>query len=117
MAAEKCEFPLFVIVPVQGWTKMEMDAKYEERAGPWADMVVGVLPEWEISNPTDADSAGRDLGLEVGAFISSVKTKDEHVACLFAYAVRCYSVEQAMALPGFSHLFSFTGAYPVVKKE
>lgn len=104
--------PVFVTVPVSGWAK-SLDERCARLTAPleWSDMVVGCLPDWKIAGLSDIDAASRDIGKPVLSFTSQVKCADGFVAVVFAFVVRCDTIEEAIALPGFVHLFGFSGTY------
>ena len=109
--------PIFVTVPVSGWHK-SLDERSAQVGAPleWNDMVIGCLPDWKIAGLPDIEAASRDIGKPVLSFTSQVKCETGHVAVVVAMAVRCDTIEEAMVLPGFVHLFGYTGKYAEVPR-
>ena len=111
-------YPIFVTVPVSGWHK-SIDERNAQVGAPleYADMVIGCLPDWKVAGPNDIEAAERDIGKPILSFSSQVKCKDGFVAVVVALAVRCETIEEAIALPSFVHLFAFTGTYALSQKQ
>ena len=102
--------PVLVTVPSTRWDKSVFggDVKMPE-APDFRDSVVGIIAGCDAHDVASKDKIERALGLEIGILVRRMKCAEGKIAIAIAPAVRCDTIEQAMALPGFTHLFLFPG--------
>jgi len=111
----KAAQPLFVTVPVCEIGALKTGETLTPSADiSYSDMIAGWVPDYKIVSPDDVRAAEADLDRKIGIFVMQTKCETGFISVLSAYAIRCESVEEAMAIPGFVHLFMFTGKYRAV---
>lgn len=107
---------LFVTVPTYGLRSIAFEGRFE-RHEPGAlayDTVVGFLDR-EVSDQASLDAAAAELGHPVGWLSAEVMCREGHVAALLTPSIRCATIEEAKALPGFMHLYEYTGEHPAAE--
>lgn len=106
--------PLLVTVPFRQIPQriMDMSGAFQapkvegDQSG---DFPIGCLSGYRIAGLSDKEAAERDLGREIGYLVMVPVCEAGYIDVLSCWAIRCETIEEAMALPGFAPMFMHSG--------